>query len=456
MNALRQIPPVHEILRHAKLRGMERILEQPFAARIVDQVVDELRAELRGDASERSRVELASVIADDVRRRIDAFLTPSLRPLINATGVVLHTNLGRAPLPASAVDGARDIAASYSNLEFDAASGRRGKRDTHVARLLSELLGCEAAIVVNNNAAALLLVLNTLAEGGEALVSRGEEIEIGDSFRIPEVMAKSGARIREVGTTNRTRIEDYRSAVVPETRLLLRVHPSNFTVVGFTERPSLAQFVALGRETGVPMLEDLGSGCIGDLTAAGLPDEPRPQRSIELGVDLVCFSGDKLLGGPQAGIVAGRKPLVERVRRNPLFRALRVDKLTLATLEWVLRAHLRGDMAGIPAWRMLRATDSELRERAEALTRRLGQDAVVPTALESVVGGGSVPEGAMPSWGLRVTPAGASPRRLERQLREGAPSVVVRIEDDAVLLDLRTVFPEDDDKLAEALRGALA
>lgn len=455
MNALRQIPPVHEILRHAELRGLERVLEQPFAARILDQVMDELRAGVRADADARSRAELASHVAGEVRRRIEAFLAPSLRSLINATGVVLHTNLGRAPLPGAALDGARDIAAAYSNLEFDVASGRRGKRDTHVAGLLSELLGCEAAIVVNNNAAALLLVLNTLAEGGDAVVSRGEEIEIGDSFRIPEVMAKSGARIREVGTTNRTRIEDYRSAVGPETRLLLRVHPSNFTVVGFTQRPSLAEFVELGRETGVPTFEDLGSGCVGDLTAAGLPDEPRPQRSIESGVDLVCFSGDKLLGGPQAGIVAGRTALVERVRRNPLFRALRVDKLTLATLEWVLRAHLRGDMDGIPAWRMLRARRPELEERAEALARRLGHAAVVPLALESVVGGGSVPDGAMPSWGLRVTPDGVSPRRLEQRLRQGAPPVVVRIEDDAVLLDLRTVFPTDDDVLLEALRAAL-
>jgi L-seryl-tRNA(Ser) seleniumtransferase len=456
MKALRQIPPVHEILERSELAGLGPLLSQPFAVRILERVMDELRARLRKDESEPSREELASGIAQDFRQRIEEFLKPSLRRVINATGVVLHTNLGRAPLPAEALDHVREVSASYSNLEFDIGAGSRGKRDSHVSGLLSELLGCESAIVVNNNAAAVLLVLNALADGGEVVVSRGEEIEIGGSFRIPEVMAKSGARLREIGTTNRTRIADYEAAIGPDTRLLLRVHPSNFTIVGFTERPSLPEFIELGRRSGVPTFEDLGSGCIGDLARAGVTDEPQPQESIEQGIDLICFSGDKLLGGPQAGIIAGRKALVDQVRGNPLFRALRVDKLTLGALEWVLLAHLRGDLDQIPIWRMLRAPESEVRDRAEALARRASNDAVRPAPLKSVVGGGSVPEAEIASWGLAINPDHISPVELERRLREGTTPVVVRIEDDSVLLDLRTVSRSEEDALLQSLENALS
>lgn len=435
---------------------MEAVLAQPFATRMLNDVIGELRERIRKEDTEFTREALASGIALELKGRIETFLTPSLRPLINATGVVLHTNLGRAPLPPEALDHVRNVSAAYCNLEFDTATSQRGKRDSHVSGLLSALLGCEAAIVVNNNAAAVLLVLNALAEGGDVLVSRGEEIEIGGAFRIPEVMAKSGARLREIGTTNRTRIEDYESAIGADTRLMLRVHPSNFTIVGFTERPALAEFAELGRRSGIPTFEDLGSGCIADLAATGIADEPRPQQSIELGIDLVCFSGDKLLGGPQAGIIAGRKTLLDQVRRNALFRALRVDKLTLAALEWVLLSNLRGDSNRIPIWRMLAAPESEIRDRAEALARRADDEDVAPVALKSVVGGGSVPDAEIPSWGLSLTPDRLTPAELERRLRQSTRPVIVRIEEDRVLLDLRTVARDEEDSLLATLAEALA
>src|SRR5262249_14656793 len=272
---------------------------------------------------------------------------------------------GRAPLPETAIDHLREVSVGYSNLEFDLQSGERGKRDKHVEQTLQQLLGCEAAIVVNNNAAAVLLVLNTLGEGGEVIASRGEQVEIGDSFRIPEIMARSGAHLREVGTTNRTRIKDYEKALNENTRLLLRVHPSNFRMIGFTERPSLEEFVELGRRRNIPTFEDLGSGCIADMAPLGIADEPRAADSIRAGVDVISFSGDKLLGGPQAGVIAGKKLYVEKIRQNPLFRALRVDKLTISILEFTLRAYLSGKMGDIPVWRMLHASATELKDRAE-------------------------------------------------------------------------------------------
>ena len=455
MKALRHIPPVNEVLDRPELTDLAHVVVQPFATRLLNEVMEEVRERLRTGDSSPSREILVRDIALRFRQKIEAFLSPSLRPVINATGVVLHTNLGRAPLSESALDHVREVSAGYSNLEFDVSGGNRGKRDDHVSRLIGELLGCESAIVVNNNAAAVLLVLNALAEGGEVLVSRGEEIEIGGSFRIPEVMAKSGARLREIGTTNRTRIEDYENAIGPDTRLLLRVHPSNFKIVGFTERPSLGEIIALGKKAGVPTFEDIGSGCVADLAATGVADEPGPRQSIEQGIDLISFSGDKLLGGPQAGIIAGRSAMVGEVRRNPLFRALRVDKLTLSALESVLLAHLRGDLDDIPVWRMLRAPDRELRDRAEALARRASHPAVAPVPLKSLVGGGSVPEAEFPSWGLSVTPRKLTAVELERRFRKASPPLIVRIEDDRVLMDLRTVGRDEEDSLLDALGQAL-
>jgi L-seryl-tRNA(Ser) seleniumtransferase len=449
MEALRQIPPVNDVLRAKELEEFRDIVTQPFVARILDDVFAGMRRELAQSGLAASRAELTSRIAAAVAQRVRSSLEWSLRRVINASGVVLHTNLGRAPLPEGAIDHLREAATGYSNLEFDLEKGRRGRRDVHAEKMLQQLLECEAAIVVNNNAAAVLLVLNTLGEGGEVIASRGEQIEIGDSFRIPEVMMKSGAALREVGTTNRTRIKDYEKAINERTRLLLRVHPSNFRVVGFTERPSLEEFVDLSRRRNIPGFEDLGSGCVVDLH---LQDEPLVRDSIRTGVDIVCFSGDKLLGGPQAGIIAGKKLYVEKVRQNPLFRALRVDKLTISVLEFVLRAYLRGHTDDIPAIRMLAAAESELKARAEAFARNAG-DVARPVELKSVVGAGSAPETYVPSWGVALDFPGLSDAELEKRLRYSNPPVVVRVEGGRVILDLRTVLPKEEDELLSVIRA---
>jgi L-seryl-tRNA(Ser) seleniumtransferase len=380
-------------------------------------------------------------LAARVLESLEALARPSLRRVINATGVILHTNLGRAPLPALSAQG------WYSNLEYDLDSGRRGRRDVHTAALLDRLLGARS-IVVNNNAAAVFLVLHALAgDGGEVIVSRGELIEIGDGFRIPEIMARSGARLVEVGTTNRTRIEDYRGAITGRTRLLMRVHPSNFHIAGFTGRPELKELAALGGEFGLPVYEDLGSGCMKDLREYGV-DEPPARASLDAGVDLVSFSGDKLLGGPQAGIIAGGSELVERCRRNPMFRALRVDKLTISALETALRHYLLEQWERLPVFRMLMQTPEELRARAESFAAAVGADVVEG---ESLLGGGSTPEKTLPSW-LVALRGGAV--ELERRLRAADPPVIARIEKDRLLLDLRTVAPEEEAELARIVNEA--
>jgi L-seryl-tRNA(Ser) seleniumtransferase len=360
--------------------------------------------------------------------------------VINATGVVLHTNLGRAPLvPFQPIAG-------YSNLEYDLAAGQRGKRDVHTGKLLEAILG-KPAIAVNNGAAALFLVLNELAAGGEAIVSRGELIEIGDGFRIPEIMERSGAALREVGTTNRTTVHDYREAINDRTRVLLRVHPSNFRITGFTARPELRELVELGRERGIPVYEDLGSGCLVDLREFGI-DEPLAQASLAAGANLVSFSGDKMLGGPQAGIIAGDAALVTRVRRNPLFRALRQDKLFYQAMETTLRHILLGEYDCVPALRMIRMTADHIRVRAETLAKRMGPTVRVEGG-ESVIGGGSTPDRSLPTY-LIVIEAG-NIVETERRLRANDPPIIARIERERLVLDLRTVLPEEEDALAAAL-----
>jgi L-seryl-tRNA(Ser) seleniumtransferase len=373
----------------------------------------------------------------------------------------LHTNLGRAPLPAAFVEEFRCTATQYSNLEYDLENGRRGKRDVHTARLLERLTGAEAAIVVNNCAAAVLLVLAALAKQGEVLVSRGELIEIGDGFRIPEIMEQSGALLREIGATNRTHLADYENALGEKTRLLLRVHPSNFKMIGFTEKPALAELVALSRRSGIPLVEDLGSGCLVDLSAYGI-SEPTVRESIEAGVDIVMFSGDKLLGGPQAGIIAGKKELIARIRRHPLFRALRVDKLTIAALEATLSAYLRAAFDELPALRMLRITAGEVLRRSEeflaALRPRLPADEVECEIADghSLAGGGSTPAQSLPTKLLCFASARHSAVQLEQRLRRGpsAVPVIARVEDDRLTIDLRTVFPEQEPLLIAALAAA--
>ncbi len=384
-------------------------------------------------------------VAHEVEDRLHSLLRPSLRRVINATGVILHTNLGRAPLTHF------EPIAGYSNLEYDLASGKRGRRDAHYQPLLRRLLGQEA-IVVNNNAAAVYLVLHELARGGEAIVSRGELIEIGDGFRIPEIMQRSGAILREVGTTNRTRLDDYRDAINERTRLIMRVHPSNFQISGFAGRPSLQELAQLGKEKGIPVYEDLGSGCLIDLRRFGIT-EPLVSESFEAGVPLVSFSCDKLLGGPQSGIIAGDAGLIGRMRRNPMYRAFRVDKLAIEALESTLRHLLLEDWEAVPALRMIASSSEELRERAERLAARLSPLDVCVTAGESAAGGGSTPDQTLPTWLVQI--AVPSVNGMEQRLRQAPVPVIARIERDLLTLDLRTVAPAEEGSLIASIRYAL-
>lgn len=462
---LRQIPSVDELLSRPTVAELATRVDRALVVAAVRAVLERLRRQIA--AGERAEIETELAALDRrIASELDQMLAYSLEPVINASGVILHTNLGRAPLSEAAVERLAAMARGYSNLEYDLARGERGRRDVHAARLLTRLLGAEAAIVVNNNAAAVFLALNTLAEGGEVIVSRGELIEIGGSFRIPEILAKSGALLREVGTTNRTRAADYENAITERTRLLLRVHLSNFRMIGFVERPEASELVALGRKYSLPVCEDLGSGCLVDLRPYGVPDEPRAQEALAAGVDVVTFSGDKLLGGPQAGVIAGRKSLVERLRKNPLFRALRVDKLTYAALEATLRDYLAGRLDAIPGLRMIRATRQEISRRAEAFAEELGR-AVSSRAPDSgakvemregwsVIGGGSTPGVELPTRLVVVTPARLSAADLEARLRAAKPPVICRVEEDRVLVDLRTVFPEQEKTLAQAMAQALS
>jgi L-seryl-tRNA(Ser) seleniumtransferase len=452
METLRQIPPVNDVLRSPELAEFRGILSLPIVTAVISEVFSDLRQELSNSKNGVSRTELTAELAAEAARRLRLTLSLSLRRVINASGVVLHTNLGRAPLPEAAIEHLRAVSAGYSNLEFDIEKGQRGKRDVHAGRAIQRLLGCESALVVNNNAAAVFLALNTLGEGGEVIVSRGEEVEIGESFRIPDIIARSGARVCEVGTTNRTRISDYENAITGGTRLLLRVHPSNFRITGFTERPSLEQFAELGRRRGIPTYEDQGSGCMMDMESIGISGEPSPASSVRTGIDIVSFSGDKILGGPQAGIIAGKKIYIERLRRNPLFRALRVDKLTLSVLDYVVRAYLRNDLDSIPVSKMLRTPQAELRRRAEAFSQRAGPHAS-PIELKSVPGGGSAPGAELTSWGVALEFSGVAPSKVEQQLRLSNPPVIARIEAGRVILDFRTVFESEEDQLLKIVCG---
>lgn len=461
----RKLPSVDELLRSpaiAELCSREGHAAVTEAARAVLATV---RDEIASGALDESRTELAVAgIEEAIERQLRGTLRYSLQPLINATGVILHTNLGRAPLSAAALRHANEIAGVYSNLEFDLDSGERGKRDVHVDRLFARLLNAEAGpvqistIVVNNNAAAVMIALNTLAEGGEVIVSRGELVEIGGSFRVPEVMAKSGAVLREVGTTNRTRIGDYERAINDRTRLLLRVHRSNFQIVGFTQQPSLDELVRLGRARGIPVMEDLGSGAFFDLRLVGISGEPSVLESIRAGVDVVTYSGDKLLGGPQAGLISGRKELVARIRSNPMFRALRVDKLIYAALEATMLAYVKQDYDAIPAIRMMRTSVEAVSGRAEALAKKLREQQVRVDLIggQSVIGGGAAPAATLPTRLLAITSDQHSADEIAAKLRRNNPPVIARVEEDRVVLDLRTVFPEQDTLVLQALAGAVS
>jgi L-seryl-tRNA(Ser) seleniumtransferase len=461
-NLFRRLPSVDELLRVPALQNMTHRFGHTATVEALREFIDELRKRVAAGSLDDG--ELASAIAQGplmVEQRLSDSLSYSLRPVINATGVILHTNLGRAPLAEAALRHVMDIARGYSNLEFDLASGERGKREVHVSHWFAQLLnvgGREVStIVVNNNAAAVLLALNALAEGGEVIVSRGELVEIGGSFRIPDVMKKSGAVLREVGTTNRTRIADYESAITDNTKLLLRVHRSNFQIVGFTEQPSLAELAEVGRKHKIPVMEDLGSGELFDLRKVGVQGEPMIADSLRAGIDVVTFSGDKLLGGPQAGLISGDPKLVKQIRGNPLFRALRVDKMFYAALEATLLAYLREDYDSIPTLRMLRASEDDLQVRAEEIVRslRISSPQLALEVVESraVLGGGSLPGTSLPSRAVAVKSGDASPDQVLEQLRRWQTPIVARVEDNRVLLDLRTVEPEHDATIVAAMES---
>jgi L-seryl-tRNA(Ser) seleniumtransferase len=462
----RLLPSVDELLKSAALGELLAREGQPSVTESVRAVLASVREEISsGTLGTQPAVELAVAhLPQAVARHLSRAMEFSLKPVINATGVILHTNLGRAPLAASAIQRIGEIAGGYSNLEFDIAAGERGKRDVHVERLFSRLLNQEGVsgirtVVVNNCAAAVMLALNTLAEGGEVIVSRGELVEIGGSFRVPDVMAKSGAVLREVGTTNRTRLADYENAISEKTRLLLRVHRSNFAIIGFTEQPLLEELAALGRKHNVPVMEDLGGGALLQLRALGV-NESGVMESLRAGADLITYSGDKMLGGPQAGLLSGREDLIRRVRSNPLFRALRVGKLTYAALEATLVEYIRQNHDAIPFARMMRLTVPEICARVETLQGQLSGAKHLKTTIisgESLVGGGSAPTSSLPTFLLAVTVESLSADELSARLRRNDPPIVARVEEGRVLLDLRTVFGRaEETEIIRALLGVTA
>jgi L-seryl-tRNA(Ser) seleniumtransferase len=472
----RKLPSIEELQRSQELMALASREGQVAVTDAARAVLASLREEIAAGRLDGNGVDLAlSGLDDAVARRVRQALKYSLRSVINATGVILHTNLGRAPLSASALEHIREVAGSYSNLELDLGTGDRGKRDGHVDRLFRKLLdeqvgtrvdpgvpapGAQptiSTIVVNNNAAAVLLALNTLAENGEVIVSRGELVEIGGSFRIPDVMSKSNAILREVGTTNRTRIGDYEKAINDKTRLLLRVHRSNFQITGFTEQPQIEELVDLARKRDIPLLEDLGSGALFDLRSVGVNEEPSVLESLRQGVDVVTYSGDKLLGGAQAGILSGRSNLIAHMRSNSLFRALRVDKLTYAALEATLLAYVKGEHDAIPILRMMRLSKEEIGKRAEVVAERLRSSKLFVQVVdgESLIGGGAAPSAVLPTRLLAITCEGLSAAELSARLRASDPPIIARVEEGRVLLDLRTVFPEQDEVVTVSLQDML-
>jgi L-seryl-tRNA(Ser) seleniumtransferase len=452
---LRALPKTDELLKRDDLVALTRSLPRTVVIDAVRDAADDVRARIL--SGESVAFDDDSIAADAIARAEDR-MRPSLRPVINATGIILHTNLGRSRLSEEALRAVVEVAGNYSTLEYDVETGERGSRHAHVERLIRDVTGAEAAMAVNNNAAAVLLAIAGLASRKEAIVSRGQLVEIGGSFRIPDVMRQSGAKMVEVGATNKTHLSDYEDAITPRTGLLLKVHSSNFRVVGFTEEVPLADLVALGAKHGIPVFEDQGSGVLTDLSPYGLPDEPTVRSSIEAGADLVSISGDKLLGGPQAGILAGRKAIIDRLKKHPLARAVRLDKMTLAALEATLRLHLDPDRAlrEIPTLRMLTESPEDVGERAHRLVDRLIEatgDAFWVAAMPDVsrAGGGALPLADIPTTIVMLSPRTMSANDLEAALRLGNPTIVARIRDGRVVLDPRTLAAHETDLVVERL-----
>jgi L-seryl-tRNA(Ser) seleniumtransferase len=463
---LRRLSSVNDLIQAAyRNRLMGKGIPRELVTEASRTVLEGVREAILAAKDELS-LEKISTDTDDlltlVEKEVEERLKPSFRRVINATGVVVHTNLGRSLLPEDAIEALVMAGSRYNNLELQLEDGSRGSRQAHLQRLLCELTGAESALVVNNNAAAVLLALTAHAQGKEVIVSRGQLIEIGGSFRLPEVMAQSGARLVEVGTTNKTRLEDYRRAITSETAMLLRAHPSNYRIVGFTSEVEIKELAELAREYGLILLDDLGSGVLVDLTAYGLPQEPTAMQSLREGADLVCFSGDKMLGGPQAGVILGKSPLVETMARHPLARAVRVGKLTVAAMEMTLRHYLDLESAAreIPTLAMLTADPESLKKKARGLARKIASQAPHLTAEVisdvSRAGGGALPMEDLPTWAVAVTSPNHKAGYLEEALRYADPPVICRIKDERVILDVRTVRDDELDLIAEALRSAEA
>ncbi len=462
-NPLRNIPSVNELIENPRLKQLVDRLSHNVVVRTARTVLDEMRGEVQAAASEMTMPSVAD-LAERIAQRVVAGEVPSLRPVINATGILLHTGLGRAPLADEALEEMVAVARDYASVELDLNSGKRSRRVEAVEGLLTELTGAEAALVVNNNAGATMLALAALADGRgggrrEVIVSRGQLIEIGGSFRLPDVMEVSGAVLREVGTTNKTRPQDYADAIGEQTAALMLVHPSNFAVVGFTAEVTIEELVKVGREADLPVIHDIGSGALVDFAQWGFQNEPIVTESIKKGADVALFSGDKLLGGPQCGIIVGRKTLVEKIEKHPMARALRVGKLTLAALAATLRLYRDDEKArqNIPLLRLLSASVENLQNRAERLAPQLAAAGAVaeaePRADTTFLGGGSIPAQQLPTWCVAMKPAGMSVDRMAALLRQATPSVVGRVQQDRLLLDLRGVIPRQDAKLVEAVEA---
>ena len=456
-NVFRNIPSVNELLESPPLRQLLGRANRNAVIAGVRQFLDNLRTEIQAATAD-IKVPAPGELAERIADWIAAEFTPNLRPAINATGILLHTGLGRAPLAESAIQAIGAVARGYCSLEVDVATGERSQRVGDAAAALVKLTGAEAAIVVNNNAAATMLTLAALARGREVVVSRGQLVEIGGSYRLPEVMEWSGAKLREVGTTNKTRIGDYQAAIHADTAALMRVHASNYAIVGFTEQASLADLVALSARHRLPLIDDIGSGAVEDLSVYGITGEPLVADSVRAGADVVLFSGDKLLGGPQCGIILGRKAWIQKISQHPLSRALRVDKLTLAALLETLRLYQNREVAerSLPLLSLLSTSLENLQQRAQRLAPQLAACAAIKSAeaveSQAYLGGGSVPSQGLPSWAVAVQPERGSVDDLAASLRTGASAVFGRIHKDRLLLDLRAVFPRDDMRLVDAVQ----
>ncbi|MCF8083162.1 MAG: L-seryl-tRNA(Sec) selenium transferase [Deltaproteobacteria bacterium] len=457
----REIPGVDQLLATPLMERALTSHPRGLVLNAIHQVLEDIRGKIKSGAIAGPEPELQlETVSESVSERLAALSKPSLREVVNATGVVVHTNLGRSILPETALNRLRAIGGGYSNLEYALDQGKRGSRYVHVEGILQELTGAESAMVVNNNAGAVLIAIETLARGREAVVSRGQLVEIGGSFRIPDVMRKSGARMIEVGTTNKTHPKDYEEVIGPETALLLKVHTSNFQVVGFTQEVPMEALADLGRRHGIPVMEDLGSGCLMDFARIGMIQEPTVQEVLAQGADLVTFSGDKLLGGPQAGIILGREGLMEAIRKNPLNRALRIDKLTLAALEETLRLYRdpASVMAHIPTLRMISQSYESLRKKANRLYARLkgirtDNFTVQRADGNSKVGGGALPLQELPTRLLCLIPRKLSAQTIENRLRTHSPPVIARVEKDRVMLDVRTIQTQEFNTVADAIRA---